>query len=514
MRKRIALPSSILLTALSYPLALYTPNLAPAWVSSVVVWFALVPLLLSLHRATPGESFRWGYIYGLFANGAALFWIIIAMRKYGNLSWLLSGSILFSLIAELAFYPAVTFWTMARLRNFAPAWLVGALSFTLLEWTRVYMPLEGYPWITPAYGLYGDSCLIQIVEWTGVAGLNLLIFTFSFSLADSLTRKEERRLSAIPALVAVGAMIAAGHLYGFIRLRTFDSVSTVDSSVRVSLIQANIPQDSKWQSASRSQIFEKYGRLTAAAVARDSDLIVWPEAAFPLTVASSTSAFPILRETLGEADLVLGAATWERAGDRELYRNSAFIVGPDARVKLRYDKRHLVPFGEYVPFSDILPTQKFVPAVAGNFVKGGVPILATVPRRPDARYGILICYEVLFPDLAVDLVRGGANFLVNITNDAWFDETSGPYQHVEFGRFRAIETRRPIVRAANTGVTAWFDARGNIHDTTSLFTEGLVTTDIHPRREMTFYVRHPQFIPHVAAMILLIAGLGFFRRRS
>jgi apolipoprotein N-acyltransferase len=150
-----------------------------------------------------------------------------------------------------------------------------------------------------------------------------------------------------------------------------------------------------------------------------------------------------------------------------------------------------------------------VPSVAGNFTSGSTAALPTLGAQA---YGILICYELLFPDLSIDRVRRGAHFLVNITNDAWFDRTSGPYQHLRFGILRAIETRRPIVRAANTGVTTWFDATGRTHMPTGLFTRGFVIADISPSDKMTFYVRFPHLIPLAILLSLVIFGVRGMRK--
>ncbi len=506
---------SAVLWIISFPVAVYTPNLIPAPLSAIAVCFFLVPLALALRDKTPGESFRAGYLLGLLANGGVFFWITVAMQKYGNLKYWQSVPILLALIAELAFYPALTFWAMAKWKRRAPSWLVGALVFTLLEWTREYVPLEGFPWGTPAYGLYGALALIQVGDLMGIVGINFLVFLLNFVIAQTLSARMERRPVPAAGLGLAGALLAAFLSYGVYRLAGPDPSIGIkrDSAVRVALLQGNIPQDQKWDPVWASQVLERYRRMTVEAAANKSDLVVWPEASLPMSLATDTQTLKFFSDgESGPSDLLIGATTWQSVGDRMFYANSAFSSDPNGRVKLRYDKEHLVPFGEYVPLSDVLPMHRIVPAVAGSFSKGTPP--TRLPEVSGNPYGVLICYEVLFPALSVDRVRMGARFLVNITNDAWFDETSGPFQHVRFGRFRAIETRRFVVRSANTGISTWFDPLGRSPQRAGLFKQALLVAEVVPSSELTFYVRHPQAVTLLLAVTFLLTLLGVFRRHE
>lgn len=498
---------SAFLYFISFPFAFNTPNLIPGALSATAVWFAFVPLLVALRKALPGESFRWTYLFGFLANAGVFFWVIIAIKKYGGLSIWVSGTILLLLILALALYPAVSLWATARFRPRAPFWLAGPLFFTLLDWIRVYFPLQGFPWATPAYSLSGSLPLVQSADLVGTMGLNLLVFGTNFALAEVIVRWRGKRSFPRILVSAAAFLFVFSASYGFYRLHPTAPPDPSVQKIRIALLQGNIPQDLKWNPDLRNQILSDYGKLTAAVRDSNPDLVVWPEAALPITLPRDIQSLPFLAGLTGGPDLLAGAATAFTRDNTTFFQNSAFVVEADGNVRLRYDKQHLVPYGEYVPFSDILPMEYIVPPVAGNFSPGSTPPLAEIHGH---RYGILICYEALFPDLTLDFVRRGAGFLVNITNDAWFDRTSGPYQHVRFGILRAIETRRPVVRAANTGISTWFDPQGRMHTPTGLFKRGYVIADVAPQDRFTFYTRHPRLIPILTLLLLLICSLRVF----
>jgi apolipoprotein N-acyltransferase len=510
MRRFDAVFLSAVLYFLSFPAAFYSANLVPAKLSAVVVWFAFVPLLVALRGASPSTTFRWAYLFGFLSNLGIFFWVIIAMQKYGGLSVWISGSILLLMIVILAFYPAVSLWCAARLRSRAPVWATGPLLCTLLEWSRVYFPAGGFPWATPAYGLAGSLPLVQVADVVGTAGLNLFIFAVNFQLAEWIARRREGRSLPWAGIGTSAVLLLAVATYGWIRIAAEGSPAKAEGKIRVALLQGNIPQDLKWDPDEKDRILANYRQLTRAARESDPDLVIWPEAALPFTLSRDIQSIPFVSEFLGRSDLLAGAPTASGEKDALTFRNSAFVLSSDGRVRFRYDKQHLVPFGEYVPLSGFLPMRYIVPAVAGNFTSGAAQPLAKLGSQS---YGILICYELLFPDLTLDWVRRGAHFLVNITNDAWFDQTSGPFQHVHFGIFRAVETRRFVVRAANTGITTWFDRTGRMHTPTDLFTRGFVIADISPSDEVTFYVRFPHMVP-LAALILLALSLLRIRRKD
>ncbi len=502
--------SSLLLTA-SFPVAFNSDNLIPEEVSAGLIWIAYVPLILALKRSTPKLSFFWAYIFGFISNGGILFWVIVAMQKYGNLSFMVSSSIMVLLLSFFALYPALSFLAIARMRGKAPSWLVAGLVFGLLDWSKNYFPFEGFPWTTPAYSLFGNLQIIQAADVIGTTGLNLVVMFSNFVLGDLIQAAAGGKKYPRISLFIILFMIVSLLVYGKFRIKQVVATQDKSSSLRIALIQGNIEQDIKWNERARAKILNTYHRLSLEAFREHPHLIVWPEAASPVALHREAKSLSFLNEDFGDTSIVIGAPTYETVRGIVDYRNSAFLLDSRGRVKLRYDKQHLVPFGEYVPFSDFLPMHYIVPPVAGNFSRGDIPTLGQVANHP---FGILICYESLFPDLASDLVRSGAQFFVNITNDAWFDHTSGPFQHVRFGAFRAIENRRPFVRSANTGVSTWFDVLGKMHQPTQLFREAIVLADIFPQQEITFYTRYPNLVPYMAILLLFCCSLGFFHPKK
>lgn len=509
MTRLYAVLTSAVLYTISFPVALYSPNLIPPALSGVVIWFAFVPLLLTLRTATPLDNLRFGYLFGILAHGGTFFWAIIAMQKYGGLSPWVSVSIYILMVLVLAPFPAIALYGAAKLRTKLPFWLTGTLLLTLTEWSRLYVPMGGFPWGTPAYALSGFLPLIQSADLVGTTGLNLLLISTNFVLAETWLRWQRREPLPKVALGSIALLIITSLFYGLYRLND-ESLATGKERIRVALLQGNVSQELKWDPEERDQILVDYKKLTRRAGRSKPDLVVWPEAALPFTLPHDLKSLPMLSGFLGNADLVTGAPSALLEGEKATFFNSAFVFSPRGKIRLRYDKQHLVPFGEYVPLSTYLPMEWIVPPVAGNFSAGSTPQLA---RLGEHAYGILICYEVLFPDLALDMVRKGAHFLINITNDAWFDQTSGPYQHVRFGIFRAIETRRPILRSANTGITTWFDPHGRTHFPTRLFSRGFILADFSPSTNLTFYVRFPHLIP-IAVWLFLILSLIWAWRKS
>jgi apolipoprotein N-acyltransferase len=289
-------------------------------------------------------------------------------------------------------------------------------------------------------------------------------------------------------------------------------------------VQGNVPQAQKWDPATQQATLEVYRTLTADLAARGAEVIVWPETAVPAFFQRDPVARPIVVETAREAsvDLVFGAPSAEprpprSAGGepRVAYLNSAFVLGPSGAVKARYDKQHLVPFGEYVPLSGLLFFIEKLAHGIGDFEAGRSMPDVSVAGAP---VGILICYEAIFPELARSVaVAHGATLLVNITNDAWFGRTAAPWQHLAQSVFRAAELKLPLVRAANTGVSALVAPTGAVLASLPLFTRdalaGTIPRPSHP--PATLYARVGDRFAQACA---LGAGVALFlvsrRRRA
>jgi apolipoprotein N-acyltransferase len=255
----------------------------------------------------------------------------------------------------------------------------------------------------------------------------------------------------------------------------------------VALLQGNIEQHMKWNPVFQKLVLRKYRELTLTAAQSKPQLIVWPETALPFYynqhAVGTKFVNDLARQT--QTPILFGSPHKENRDGRTIHYNSAYLVSETGDTQKRYDKIHLVPFGEFVPFRKLLFFVEKMVEMIGDFGRGEE---ATVFDVAGYRAGVSICYEMIFPDLIRQAVKNGANFLVNITNDAWFGKSPASYQHMSMGALRAVENRVPIVRAANTGVSGTIDASGALRDETELFVEAAQITQITPRQGgLTFY---------------------------
>jgi len=285
--------------------------------------------------------------------------------------------------------------------------------------------------------------------------------------------------------------------------------------VTVGVVQANVDQGRKWDPAFEVESIERHARLGAVARQAGAELIVWPETAVPFYFQAESPGRDRIIDfaRTEEVDVLFGAPAFEYVGFRGMRLfNRAYLVARDGSVGGFYDKLQLVPFGEYVPFQSVLFFVEAVVEGVGNFVPGTE---ATVFTLPQGRFGVLICYEGIFPRLSRDLVKRGAGFLVNITNDAWFGNTSAPYQHLAMVTLRAVENRVPVVRAANTGISAIVDIDGRIRWQTGLFEATARTDTVEWTHLRTFYTEHGDVFTALCglASVVLIGYGALVRRR-
>ncbi|MBE0616634.1 MAG: apolipoprotein N-acyltransferase [Proteobacteria bacterium] len=255
-----------------------------------------------------------------------------------------------------------------------------------------------------------------------------------------------------------------------------DPVPPPQGELRAAVVQGNIDQGRKWDPAFRRATLETYGSLSRSVSVAGVDLFLWPETAVPLYAQDPSPerrGLDALARELG-GYLAFGAPAYKRRGSEVEYRNALFLLSPEGVLVGRYDKVHLVPFGEYVPLGRFFPFMKKLVAGAGDFTPG--PGVKPFPEEPGLPVlGALVCFEVIFPSFASSLVSAGAQVLLVVTNDGWFGRTPGPYQHLAFAAWRAAEVGAPLLRAANTGVSAAFDGHGRLLRETALNTRDAFT---------------------------------------
>ncbi|HEY6872661.1 MAG TPA: apolipoprotein N-acyltransferase [Geobacteraceae bacterium] len=496
----LALLSGVLL-ALSFP----KPGL------SFLAWFAFVPLLLAIGTKEPRGAFRLGFVSGLTAYVGILYWLNIVMTTYGKLHWSVSFCLFILLTAYLALYTGLVAFVARRgevggispLLSFPFVW-VG------LEYARAYV-LTGFPWASLGYSQYRTLPLIQIADITGVYGLSFLI-AFANVVICRIVRGgggERGRVYPTASVAILLVLLVATLGYGFHRLQTPEK----GGPLKVALTQGNIPQDVKWDPAFQEKTVEVYEKLSRRACAGGSDLVVWPESAAPFYLQSDTKYAPRIESLASELKtcMVVGSPAVEADRERIRYLNSAFLLAPSGKVVGRSDKMHLVPFGEYVPLSRFLPFVNKLVAGIGDFSPGSA---ITPLDTGKGKIGVLICFEGIFPELARAYVREGSRLLVNITNDAWFGRSSAPYQHLSMIAFRAVENRVPLVRSANTGITAIIDSRGHIRRMTPIFTETYLTGEVRLGEGDSFYTRDGDlFALACLAMSAVLVVLSFRKRK-
>lgn len=517
------------LTGLLLPLCF--PDLTLGWMA----WLVLVPLHLAISGWRNTISLRrglWlGWFAGFLASVGIMSWVVTAMHQYGHVPLAVSYPLMWLLAAYLGLYVGLyagaQAWLVTRLP--ALAWAGGPCVWVTLEFLRGHV-LSGLPWMLLGYSQYRWLAVIQIADITSVYGVSFLIVLVNTALADLLLWTWRRiRLGNADPLPWPAAMVASLLLFASLAYgqAALDRMAPTDGqpSFSVGIVQPNIDQARKWDQAYRRETMDRYARLTAQA-ARGADLILWPEAATPFFFEEE----PLYRlEVAALANrhgvpLLFGSPALRRHADGRPYLlNSAYLLAPDGRIVGRYDKRHLVPFGEYIPLhsSVLFFLDKLVEGI-GDFEAGTTatvfsPPQGTRPDAPPAAVGVVICYEVIFPDLVREFVAEGATLMATITNDAWFGDSSAPHQHFAMVVFRAVENRVGFARSANTGVSGLIAPSGHILHATPIFTEQAIIGRLPLRRETSFYTRHGDVFAYACVIItalLVVAAQRQRRRRA
>ena len=487
--------------ALSFP----KPGISP------LAWFAFVPLFVAA-AGVPGRMvFKLGFTAGFTAYAGILYWLNIVMVTYGKLHWSVSGALYLTFAAYLALYPGgVLCLTRRAEERGIPALCSFPLFWVAGELVRSYL-LTGFPWALLGYSQYRTLPLIQISDLTGVYGVSFLIALANVVFYQIwLWLRQKDAPYPVRGLAALLVLLAATLAYGFRELNRVEE----GRSQRVLLVQGNIPQDVKWDPAFQESTVATYERLTRKGCQSGDTLVVWPESALPFFFQGEPAYAARVRALAVELKscLVTGSPAAEREGELVRYLNSAFLISPTGAVLGRSDKLHLVPFGEYVPLAALFPFVNKLVAGIGDFSpgKGARPLETT-----GGKIGVLICFEGIFPEVARAYVQKGAGMLVSITNDAWFGQSSAPYQHLSMTVFRAVENRVPLVRAANTGISSVIDSKGHIRGMTALFEEAALSGEVRWGEGRSFYSRHGDLFAFAClAGCMVLAFLAFRKVRD
>jgi len=476
----------------------------PSFNLPYLAWMALVPLCLALAGQTVKNGFLLGGLAGLVFFAGTVHWVTNSVHFYGGVPLIPASLITLLLCLYLALYPALFGAALARLGAERFPWLFisAPALWTALELARTYI-FSGFPWSLLGYSQYRVLPLIQMADITGVYGVSFLIVMVNAALAGFII--DRRKFSGLIVAVLTMAVVVT---YGYLRL----NAPYTPGQITISVVQGNIDQDKKWDPAFQSEVISIYKRLTREALKQHPELVIWPETTTPFYFTGNNGADRALTADLiaftrsSRVPLLFGSPTYERGPNRSVQlRNSAFLLTPQGKIDAVYHKLHLVPFGEYVPLKSVLFfVDKMVQAI-GDFQAGNEYTVMTVPARgANVTLCTVICYEIIFPDLVRRFVDNGASVITTITNDAWFGRTAAPYQHFSMAVFRAVENRVPVARAANTGISGFIDSKGNILETSAIFTEACLTRAIAPGGRKTFYTAHGDLFAYACLAISLL----------
>jgi apolipoprotein N-acyltransferase len=463
-------------------------------------WVGLSPVVAQALTRRPRAAFGLGWLGGFVFFLLLLRWLNFTFSVYSAIPWPLVWFPTALLAAYCGLYTGlfagVLSWIASRGSSLA-AIAVAPFVWVAAEWVRGWL-MGGFPWGSLGYSQHRHLAVIQIAELGGVYAVSFLLVAVNAALAAVVVLASKRAVAALAvAVLLAGGTFAFGH-------RRLAELGAPTESATIAVLQPSIAQPLKYDPNFAASSLANYFDLTLRAGQARAELIVWPETSTPTVLRADPALLAALQRLSAQvgAPLLVGSIDADQASSPK-YRNSAFLLNERGIVG-RYDKIQLVPFGEYVPLSGVI-----------GFVRGWAEFIAdlepgsrsVVFSGPPAPFGTVICYEGIFPALVRRFVRDGARFMVNMTNDGWFGQTAGPLQHLAMYPFRAVEHRVPVVRAANTGVSAMIGPSGEVRQSLPLFTRGVLIDRIPLRTRQTLYTRFGDWLAYLSVAVTAV-GLG------
>jgi apolipoprotein N-acyltransferase len=468
---------------------------------SLASWIALAPLVLLLSAPRPG---RLGWVHGFAAWMTGLYWIAPTLQTYGGMPFALGVVLTGVLAAYLALFHAVFAWLGSWIWRRGDALrLIGLPAlWVALEWLRTYLG-GGFPWNLAGYAWVDVWGALPLAAWVGVYGISFLVVLAGTAAASSIQRR--RWEPAVLGLLIPLTLLPLAARWSLRQdAKAIHEMRGFGRPVR--LLQPNIANLVEFDEQAVIRNYFKLMRQSTDAC-QPGSLVIWPEsAAWPFLYGRDARLDEDLESLVDRGCKVLFNSSHPVG---EAFYNSAFLLSASKEVA-RYDKRHLVPFGEYVPFRGVFGWMDKLARNAGEYRPADDTAL--LPWGSE-KIGMSICYEVVFPSEVADLVQRGATLLVTITNDAWYGDTSAPWQHFRAARFRAAENRRPLLRAAITGVSAYVAPDGSVLDELGVFEEGVIRARVLGERGLTPFARLPWLVPALCSVLAAVA-VYFARRRS
>jgi len=492
-----------------------------------LLFIALVPLFSAALYLPPFRSACMGLMSGFIYSLLTVHWIVVVLGRYGGLPPWLSVPAMVLLAMCMGAYLALFCMLLSLLagrswqkeRSVVTLVWIAPVLWVGIDYLKGVL-FTGFPWLDLGYGLYSQPVLIQAADLGGHHLISFALVLANGFIVAIIDRQRadvhwnigvERR-----ALFLACCFLVFVFGYSALRYRVLPSYFRRALEAEISVVQGNISQDQKWIVGKKEKTVATYERLSRQAVAeKTTELLVWPETALPFYPQRDPLVGRVAELVQKEnVYLLTGAPTFAIDSDGEKrtiqYFNSALLLDPTGEMVGSYSKQHLVPFGEYVPLRKFLPFLAPLVENVGDFTAGKSS--RPLPLGKNLQLGVLICFESIFPEIARDEVADGANLLVNLTNDAWYGRTSAPYQSMAMSVFRAVETKRSLVRAANTGISAFVDPVGNIIEKTDIFVPGVITAQVPILENGTVFVRAGYRFG--TACFAFIPALLLFRKRQ
>ncbi len=484
--------------------------------SGLLAFIGLVPAFVAMDGQGPKRAYAIGFVTWLVAFSCIIHWIFTTVSVYGGMPAPVGLAVLLALCAAMAAYVASSFAVTRVLVRFygVPQWAVLPLAVGAVELLRNVGPVGGFPWGSLGHSFATVPVFLQGAALVGVTGLTMVAVAVNAGVAAMVSAWWNRQPIPKAAVAVAAAVVVVFGVYGAVRLQ--DNV--VDGeTIRIALLQPNVDEGlADLTHEPKDDLLARFHDAQREAVAKGADVIIWPEGSFPKRGIQrdikNLSALDVVPADITPPPAsVVGISMYGRAKGKDgksvtQRHNSAVVVDDELNVHGRFDKTHLVPFGEYVPWPFGGIVRQFIPL--GSLTPGTEfkPIAVDVKGR-SLKVGITICYEGVFPEIQRELVNNGADFIANMTDDRWYGVSGMATQHLLMYALRAVETGRPVARATNTGISAWIDIHGGIHKPTGMYTAALLVDDMPLRKANTLYLMLGDWLALLALLVVLGAWL-------
>lgn len=481
-----------------------------------LAWLAFVPLFIAIRDEGLRKIFLLTFLAFLVFHSISLYWLYNALVQFGKLAPVVAILVLSLLmIMQASFFAVALTWAKGiSNKTDIPLFVLVPLAFVATGFLRAYFPFGGFPWNNIAYTQSGYPLLIQTADFLSVYGVTFLIIIVNWFISDLIHGLQSgQKFGLLSRFIVVALLTIFTFAYGWYRLETVEVRPVGADYARVAIVQGNIPQDEKWDSELINANIAVYSNYMKTIKESQVDLSIWPESSYPYILPMSVGSLKPEHLGLNPAKkgaswLLFGALSSDNGGDT-LY-NSAILTDNKGNIAGRYHKVHLVPFGEYVPFRNLLFFVSKLVAPVGEFKQGTgfrpLVIGNGVTIAP------MICYEDVFPDISRTFTKNGADILITLTNDAWYGWTSAAQQHLHISVFRSVENRRYMLRAANTGISAVIGPTGNIDLASDLFQRSFMLSNVPVLKTQTLYNKVGDVFAYLCLGLLLLLSLIIYIR--